>query len=412
MHNNLKTRCGAALALLSAIGLAGCGGSSSGLLGNNGGNGGGGNGGADTLTAALTNLQKATADGRITESDRTALVAARTGFQNLVTAQGSNSQARAGLGLSELGLVDLDGDACVASALSNGSTSGAADAAALLNIANPSAALAAASHVGNFRELAIGIAKAVALPIVADGSDRSGAQSCIANGVLAKLTSAVQNLAAANTDPAVSIRVLSANGRNTLRRADLQILTGGVQTVQGLVGTNTAYNLDAGTFYTGKTFGNPLSFDTNRDFRLSPNEYLAPAPYGTLRSGGKAQLAAALTNLRGGLNSIEAGINAKIAETDSSSEAVQLTSTLRSQFNTALTQVPVTREVLTGVFTVPGTNITTNLAAYLNNPIADLRTSAPTLTFDPVAGQVVPVTVPNRTFNGLFPNGLPTSFFG
>jgi len=407
MHRKSNRRKGATFALLAAtgIGLAGCGGGNgNGLLGGTGGNGG-------NINTALANLQRATADGRITESDRANLNAARSGFQTIATATPANAQARAGLGLAELALVQLDGNACVASTLANSST-GAADAAALLNIANPSAALAAASHLGNFRELLIGIAKAVALPVVADGTDRSGAQSCISNGVLAKLTSAANNLAAASNDSAVSIRVLGADGRNTLRRADLQILTGGVQSVQGLVGINTAYNLDSGTFYNGKTFGNPLSFDTNRDLRLSPNEYLAPAPYATLRSGGKAQLATALTNLRGGLNNIESGINAKIAETDSSSEAVQLTSTLRTQFNTALTQIPVAREVLTGAFTVPGTDVTTNLAAYLNNPIADLHTSAPTLRFDAAAGQIVPVTpLPNPTFNGLFPNGLPTSFF-
>jgi hypothetical protein len=391
---------------LVATGLfAGCGGgNSNGLLGNNGGNNGASV--AENLAAGQTSLFAVTQDNDITEADRASLVSAAARFQAVVNAQSNNSQARASLALIQLALLGLDGFGQFGGNANVRSTSNN-----LTNIGNPESALRAALDIQNIPSLLKSVASSVVSPAARTRSATHGeiddVQNYLSGATLTAINSAAANLTAAIADQNVSLQVFNRTGRNTLNRADLVILTGGLQAISGVLNVGGAYNIDPGNFYDNRSFSSPSTIDANGDGTLTPSEYIAPAPFGTLKSGGSQRLSTALTTMRTALTTSNTGITAKLAEADIANELIPVTADLRTALQRAQGQIPLAQTALNGPITV--SDVTVNIPAFLNNPIADIRTAAPNLTIQ--NGRLVPGNLPNPTLNGLFPNGIPTSLF-
>lgn len=402
-----------AVAAMSVIGVAGCGGGNgNGLtIPNTGGNGG--NGGNGNIAAARENLLAATAPGATNAQIGTALQNAISNFQDVLAGDPNNAEARAGLGIAQLALVGLT------AAQQNGGValrSTATSNSNLFDFSKPSTVIASAANIEGTGQRLLDNLKLLVAPAGGGSSTRSvktrgvvGDTQDFLAAQLPTLKDAAENLRIASGNSGVTIQIVNSPTHNSLRQADLKILTGAAQALAGIVSVSVAYNLDPGTYYDNRSFSNPAALDTNHDLKLTASEYVAPAPFGTLRTGGAQNFRDTLTFLGSSVTSLNAGITAKLNEQDAASEAVQLTADVRPQLIKAQGFVPTIQSFVNGVATIPNTPVRINLPGFFNNPVNDLHTIAPTFSYNASTREVTPVA--GQTFNGLFPDGIPTDIF-
>ncbi|MEP6754913.1 MAG: hypothetical protein ABJA67_05390 [Chthonomonadales bacterium] len=310
--------------------------------------------------------------------------------------------------------------------------------------------------------------------------------------MLADLDTAAEHLSKVEADPnfKITLPIIDGQAPVTIGLPEVYLFDAYVQSMRVELNLSLAYVCDPGTTWeppvpptagggggviTPKDTPTSIAFwgfnylDKNGDHKLTPDEYLPPSPYLTLRDA--KYLAAAQQAMLNIVDRASKGIDGVMARstTDTSflvSNTPEVSTALTNVKNTTLVDIkqaatgPVTlvfpiyqpmpldagmlkspgygaatanKSVKQrGVFNsdhspagdVPGDNplpvppfpapimekITINLAAWFTAPPADLKVFAPTIPLDesgfPRFDQAI---YPDKTFGGLFPNGLPTN---
>jgi hypothetical protein len=179
-----------------------------------------------------------------------------------------------------------------------------------------------------------------------------------------------------------------------------------------------AYDLNPGTFYDIQR--DLYQYDTSpADGKVTPSEYMAPAPFGRLATGGAARMAAALAAYRAAADSVVDGVNATLAETVDDHELlpVKTDAQVCADVQNAGLIATVLKQALAGSYVLDAAtfdlseDVTINLPNFFTSPIADFRSVLPTFTvISPDVCSIEPPTGwPDRTFGNLFPAGLPDS---
>jgi hypothetical protein len=205
---------------------------------------------------------------------------------------------------------------------------------------------------------------------------------------------------------------------------DVYLFHGALLLARWALAIPASYNVSFGTF---DFDASPLTRDVNHDWLLSPGEYLPPSPFATLTSA--ATMTASKADMSTACAKIIAGINATLAETSDNHDLLawhtagsgvewadlnlvrDYATKLQSSCNAATTiNFPDDEGNL-----VP---VSTFIGAWAANPPSDLKVMMPTMEInryrwsptvayeydvDPLDGGV-----PDTTFGGLFPQGLPS----
>jgi hypothetical protein len=254
-------------------------------------------------------------------------------------------------------------------------------------------------------------------------------QAGLETHLLPALVNARADLAAINlTTPIILPTEQDENGL-FIDQGDVQYLLASIDLITGMVRTWLAYDV---TIPDGFEFGDPAQFDANHDGSITPAEYLPPAPFGMLRTGGAQHLAQALTCFQNALDNSKAGIThhlsrygrmqeaGELINSDCSIEAYQETASnlslvrdIAAEFRTALSGPYCLSPYLTGL----DADMTINLSAPFTTPITNIRSIMPTFTLiDPnlatiqPGGYPVDATTGLVTFGGLIPSGVPTDW--
>ncbi len=184
------------------------------------------------------------------------------------------------------------------------------------------------------------------------------------------------------------------------------------------------------------------NLDANKDGKLSPAEYLPPAPFLTLRDAGL--LKTAQQALIAIADKAKKGIDGALARTAATGFLIANDAATRQTLTqTRDTVLPLIRQAANGPVTletpqydvlpltgaphyggfdnaptpvptvppvIPTYKVTINLAVWFASPPRDLRQFAPTLTLNANGWlQTDKTSYPDPTFGGLFPDGLPDS---
>lgn len=194
--------------------------------------------------------------------------------------------------------------------------------------------------------------------------------------------------------------------------AEIQLLSAVVSTVRSVANAGLAYNADPGAF----SFKAQVPTGILSGALVSPAQYLPAGPFLTLASDGAARMG----NVHSELNSTALSGIAAIDSVRTRSNAGFLlnpgTLVSSDQLSQLQAQIAVYQTYLTGSQTVPltlnGTTINTrvNLSAFLDHPPADLRVLLPTLPTSTDSSGLTSLTMngfPDKTFGGIFPDGLP-----
>jgi len=199
----------------------------------------------------------------------------------------------------------------------------------------------------------------------------------------------------------------NSNNYRLIDFGDVLLLDAAVRLLKSTLLPLTAYNVNPGTFY-----DNPPG-DGNHNGKLEPAEYVAPSPFLTLIDSG------AMTNARdtfkSALDKMIAGLDATLNETEDDHDLIawhtqgsgvtrQDLQEARAGINDLKTNGNLKVESPSG----QEETIKVNLDA---SPVADLRTVLPTMVYDSTKQDYVPESWPDKTYGGLFPEGLPDWVF-
>jgi len=199
---------------------------------------------------------------------------------------------------------------------------------------------------------------------------------------------------------------------------DVLLLAGWLHGAVAALNQVLAYNLNPGTFY--DIHRDLYQYDTSpADGKVTPSEYVAPAPFGRLATGGAARMATALAEYRTTADLVVQGVTATLSEPGDDHELlpVNTDAQVRADVQEAGMIAAELARALTGpyvlyaaMFDLPE-DVTINLANFFTSPIADFRSVLPTFTvISPDVYSIEPPTGwPDRTFGNLFPAGLPDS---
>ena len=287
--------------------------------------------------------------------------------------------------------------------------------------------------------------------------------------MLDRLNTVLQHLEKVEADPNFTIALpnpVQTDQTLTVGLPEVYLFDAYVNSLRAEVALSLAYIRDTGKNSTllppvtanltgsNVTFPIPVVSDNNHDGKLTPDEYLAPSPFLTLRD--PALLLTAQQAMLALVDKAKKGITGVLARSEGQAFFLTNTPTLRNEL-TAIrdTVLPLIQQAATGPITLqvpsyevvplivkPGTGpqagkgslqlepifnlrpvwgeapppppkiaieaVTINLAAWFAHPPADLKLFAPTLTLDANGWpQLDKNTYPDPTFGGLFPNGLP-----
>jgi hypothetical protein len=179
----------------------------------------------------------------------------------------------------------------------------------------------------------------------------------------------------------------------------------------------------------------PAEYDANSNGLITPAEYLPPAPFGTLKATGAADLLSAQAKYQSTLDNMVTGMSLHLARPWQASECGELFMVepsvywewwwgfgqVRYQDNIADYSMirDVAKEVrqafsgpytLSPTFTGMDNDMPVNLSRLFVNPITDVRAVLPTFTLLAPGGTVImPGGYPDATFNGIVPGGFPTT---
>lgn len=276
--------------------------------------------------------------------------------------------------------------------------------------------------------------------------------------MLTKLDQAIEHLKIVEADPNFTFQLASPdhNGQPvTVGLPEVHLFHAYVESLRVETALSLAYVRSLGERPPlPPTISNTSEFlpgnnDANHDGKLSPNEYLAPSPFLTLRDASTLQTAKqAMLNSADFAKKGIAGILAR--PTDGNfliSNSAEMQRVLVEQRDKVL---PLLRQATSGAITVeivraepipmmmnvastlgrpiddvlfsspielpptppsgvfPTEQVTFNLAAWFNSPPADLKAFAPTYSLDTNGWPRYDAAVyPDLNFGGLFPNGLP-----
>jgi hypothetical protein len=206
------------------------------------------------------------------------------------------------------------------------------------------------------------------------------------------------------TDPALFV---------LLDYGDVLLLDGLFHASIGAINQLLAYNWNPGTFY--DTPKDLYQYDTApADGKVTPSEYMAPAPFGTLVSS--SRMSTALTEYRTAADRIVQGVNVTLAEVTDDHELLPVNTDLqlRADVQQAGTVAGVLKQALAGLYVLSAadydlcTDVTLNLPHVFTSPSANLRSVLPTFTvISPSVYSVEPPSGwPDRTFGGLFTSAL------
>jgi hypothetical protein len=292
--------------------------------------------------------------------------------------------------------------------------------------------------------------------------------------LLTRLDKVLQHLARVEADPNFTYTLPDAdhNGQSvTITLAEVYLFDAYVQTLRAEIALSLAYIRDVGELppmppvvpQTGNTNGGRADsslpvylgrhVDKNKDGKLSPEEYLPPSPYLTLRDS--ALLQAAQQAMLAMEDKAKKGIELALARSGAGNFLLPNTTEMRAVLTRLRdTVLPLIKGAATGPVTLEifrpypmpfvlqggGTNspqrpngavlfapaiwpgelppdppnpvrevVTINLAAWFAHPPTDLKAFAPTYTVSTEGWPQTPVYL-DATFNGLFPDGLPLHF--
>ncbi len=198
---------------------------------------------------------------------------------------------------------------------------------------------------------------------------------------------------------------------------DICLLSALNQLLSGALNQALAYNLNPGTF---DIHIDITLRDANSDGVVTPAEYLPPAPFGALKSGGAALLTSSLQSYRDCLADLKTGCSYHL-QPATGGQPQQLAKPGELLAGANPQELAIVRDgaiVLATAFNGPATlspwistlsqDVRINLPALFTSPVANLRTIAPDYTLIQGWADADLTTIDDLTFGGLFPNSLPT----
>jgi len=232
----------------------------------------------------------------------------------------------------------------------------------------------------------------------------SEVQDAIKNKVLPKLQYAEDRLNVMESNPNFELLLPPAmtDGPDTIEvdLGDIRVLDAVVNQTQGWLGVVMAYN-----------------FDIPNPTELVPLDSLlgASTDFGKLNSDGAGWLTAARADLQQSHVEFSAGVAAINAETDNQDNDVIPQTALQEQgfldFQSHFDDVDQSLNGPVDVTVKDYQNVDQTIQVQLKNfftsPITDWKTKFPNHDFDPTTGDprvLDPITFPDPTFNGIFPN--------
>jgi hypothetical protein len=195
---------------------------------------------------------------------------------------------------------------------------------------------------------------------------------------------------------------------------DVLLLDGAFHVAIGVLNQVLAYSWNPGTFY--DTPKGLYQYDTApADGKVTPSEYMAPKPFGTLISS--SRMSTARSEYRTAVESIIQGVTETLGEAVDDHELLPVNTDLqlRADIENMAVFASALKLALAGSYVVNAVDynlcadVTLNLPHSFTSPIADLRSVLPTFTvISPHISSVDPPSGwPDRTFGGLFTSALP-----
>jgi len=196
-------------------------------------------------------------------------------------------------------------------------------------------------------------------------------------------------------------------------KGDLEMIVGILSYLKAFIYAGTAYNMEDGGFDWDAT---PV--DSDESGYIEPYEYLPTGIWGTLRSDGAQRLTKAKASLEDAITYINSGIDYALGETSEENEFIPVgTDPEMREDLLSLKNAMQFVYNLTHIDTKADSNLSdiviVNLGAFFDSPAPDWKTLAPTC-FDHKCRYVkrnsagIP-SVPDPTFSGLIPDGIPNS---
>jgi hypothetical protein len=238
-------------------------------------------------------------------------------------------------------------------------------------------------------------------------------------------------------DHTVEVAVPEAELSFQLDPGDLLFMRAVTDLASGFMNQMVAYNLALPTTFTTAA---PIVYDVNNDGKVTPAEYLPPAPFGTLTVDGATHMSNAIAAYREAAQLVEQGCTFHLQRPWQIYEASELFDagpdfvygysyynyeTQSWEYKRYVEYGQVTdnmsmirdasqelQKVLAGPYFVSrafvGMDVTVDLSRPFTHPISDIRSILPTFTLlDPQITTLRPGAFPDPTFNGVLPDGLP-----
>jgi hypothetical protein len=212
-----------------------------------------------------------------------------------------------------------------------------------------------------------------------------------------------------------------AYAATTVDKGDLHLLRAVFNLLIGSLNHAIAYNLDSAGWNWDQDFH---LYDTNHNGTVTTNEYLPAAPFGTLNSDGVTRMNNALQAYRTCLNEVDQGLTYHLqsgkldAPGELFAEANPQDLAQLRDIARRLKTTFVGSDILSPWMTGLKQDLNVNLPSGFTSPVQNLRTLLPDFTITPIGDPVfdydseaIISTIDDKTFGGLFPNGLPNDLF-